>query len=202
MELKIGGQITNEIWLEKHDRANVWEFYAVTVSEDMLRVYRDGVLIGERALTADITALTQGSNYIGKSHYDWDANFYGEMDDISIYARVLTEDEIKAEYDRIAGGLDDKYARSDRDSLELDRFISAGASLPTVGQSESVITWECSDSSVIAPDMSIISSPERLIMPRLRICLTRYHCLTSCITAMTCSQESMQTLLYRRYSAL
>ena len=155
VELKIGGQITNEIWLEKHDRANVWELYAVTVSEDMLRVYRDGVLIGEQAFTADITALTQGSNYIGKSHYDWDANFYGEMDDISIYARVLTEDEIKAEYDRIAGGLDDKYARSDRDSLELDRFISAGASLPTVGQSESVITWECSDSSVIALDMSI-----------------------------------------------
>ncbi len=159
VELKIGGQITNEIWLEKHDRTNVWELYAVTVSEDMIRVYRDGVLIGEQALTADITALTQGSNYIGKSRYDWDANFYGEMDDISIYTRVLTEEEIKAEYNRIAGGLDDKYARSDRDSLELDRFLSAGASLPTAGQSESVITWECSDSSVIAPDMSI-NTPE------------------------------------------
>lgn len=155
VELMIGGQRTNEIWMEKHDRTNVWELYAVTVSENMIRVYRDGVLIGEQALTADITALTQGSNYIGKSHYDWDANFYGEMDDISIYTRVLTEDEIKAEYNRIAGGLNDKYARSDRDSLELDRFLSAGASLPTVGQSESVITWECSDSSVIAPDMSI-----------------------------------------------
>ena len=47
--------------------------YAVTVSENMIRVYRDGVLIGEQALTADITALTQGSNYIGKSQYDWDA---------------------------------------------------------------------------------------------------------------------------------
>ncbi len=99
--------------------------------------------------------LEQTTNYIGKSHYDWDASFYGEMDDISIYSRVLSQEEIMGEYNRIAGRLNDKYARGDRDALELDRYISAGTVLPTVGKSESTIEWECSEPGVIAADMSI-----------------------------------------------
>lgn len=155
VELKTDNTINNEIWLDPHSRTGVWELYAVTVSADKIKVYRDGECIAEQELTADITKLKQDTNYIGASHYGWDAKFHGKMDDIKLYNRVCTAEEIKTEYKSVAGNLKEKYAKSDCKNLKLNKTLAKGATLPTVGASESVITWKCSETGIINEDMSI-----------------------------------------------
>ena len=84
-----------------------------------------------------MTAINKTSNYIGKSHCATDKYFKETMDEIKIYNKTCTADEIKAAY---------------KDCADLGfgtTELTDGAVLPSKGANGSDITWTCTDSGVI-----------------------------------------------------
>lgn len=62
---------------------------------DRISVFRDGVLVGEAATTIKISDLgTSLESYFGKSFYGDNGLFNGTFDNIKIYNRALTDEEI------------------------------------------------------------------------------------------------------------
>lgn len=77
-----------------------WHMFTVTRSSSHLRMYKDGMLKDEVPVT---TSLETGNAaaMIGALHFSSHSpdNFYnGKIDDVSVYNRVLEEDEIRALY--------------------------------------------------------------------------------------------------------
>ncbi len=133
----------------------VWEHYAVTRTDNKVQLYRNGELISEASCNNSVASLLQKSNYIGKSHYASDALFSGVMDNIYLYSRVCTQEEIKAEYDKYAESLNNENAYRDHSALEIPEQISGGYTLPSEGGYGSGISWSCEDDSVINDDLSV-----------------------------------------------
>lgn len=133
----------------------VWEHYAVTRTDNKVQLYRNGELVSEANCYHSLTPMVQETNYLGKSHYASDALFCGVMDNVTMYSRICTADEIKAEYSKYAGSINMENAYKDYASLTIPTQLSGGAALPTSGSYGSTIEWECSDSGVIADDMTI-----------------------------------------------
>lgn len=156
IESKISGK-TDTFDTEKFNDTGIWVHYAVTRSPNAVQLYRNGVLVGEKACTYDISSLTQSSNYIGKSHYESDKLFCGAMDNIAVYKRICTGDEIKEEYDKYAQKLYSENAYKDYSGIMLDNHVSSQTLLPTTGDAGSTISWTASEDGILSEDMSIIS---------------------------------------------
>lgn len=133
----------------------VWEHYAVTRTDNKVQLYRNGELVSEAGCSNSVASLLQNSNYIGKSHYESDALFSGVMDNIYLYSRVCTPEEIKAEYDKYAESLNNENAYRDYSALEIPEQISGGYTLPSEGGYGSSIEWNCEDNSIINDDLSV-----------------------------------------------
>lgn len=79
--------------------AKQWHNVKVVIDQNTMRVYVDGILAGEnKSVTASVTELGKNlKSYLGKSFYSADRNFKGGFDNIAIYNRALTSDEIAEE---------------------------------------------------------------------------------------------------------
>jgi hypothetical protein len=76
--------------------SDTWYYIVITVNTNDLKMYVDGVLRNQNntfTLTNHAYNLNIGSNYAGDSRF-----FNGAIDDVRIYNKVLTENEIKLLY--------------------------------------------------------------------------------------------------------
>ena len=87
---------------------NEWHHYAVTLdATGKVKMYKDGLPLVMAADTSGVpNNVTRVSNYVGKSNWvvDGDAYYAGSMDEVQIFNRVLTAEEIAAIYDAGSAG--------------------------------------------------------------------------------------------------
>lgn len=134
----------------------IWEHYAVTRTANHVQLYRNGELVSEADCKNPVTGINETTNYIGRSHWASDAYFCGSMDEIRIYNKICTSEEIKKMYDEHALQLSAAAAYKDYTALDFSSTeLADGTRLTTKGRNGSDISWACSDSSVISADMTI-----------------------------------------------
>lgn len=77
------------------NRLNEWVHIAVTYSKTKARMYIDGILVDEKNINADFSRMNSHDLYLGKfSDYWYPLN--GVLDEVRIYNRALTWEEVKA----------------------------------------------------------------------------------------------------------
>ena len=146
-----------------------WNHIAVTIKYTnnigLGILYVNGIEVGRNAnLTlkpSDLGFTTR--NYIGKSVYTIDPSVVGHIDDLRIYKRALTKDDI-AELLGVPFEITDAY-----DNLALDlpvdyefTGLTEDLVLPTTwGDSAVMISWESSDTLLISNDGKIVAYPEK-----------------------------------------
>ncbi|PAD38331.1 LamG domain-containing protein [Terribacillus sp. 7520-G] len=73
-----------------------WVHLAVTLEGDTGKLYVNGELAGTNEnITANPADILGNTNYLGRSRYDADPFFGGQMDDVWVYREALSESEIK-----------------------------------------------------------------------------------------------------------
>ncbi|MDO5397658.1 MAG: glycoside hydrolase family 127 protein [bacterium] len=145
------GGVTDTLNLTSFSNTGIWEHYAVTRTNNHVQVYRNGVLVSESACKGAVTNLTEVTNYIGRSHWESDAYFKGTMDDIKIYNKICTAEEIKNMYDEYAIRISKLAAYKDCAVLDFGTTeLTGGTVLPASGANGSSIEWNCDDTAVIS----------------------------------------------------
>ncbi len=77
---------------------NVWRHYAMTMEPSgTMRLYRNGVLLGAAARSPVPTAV-RTTNWIGASSLGTDELFEGQMHDVRLYNRPISDAEVSALY--------------------------------------------------------------------------------------------------------
>ena len=80
-------------------QANTWMHITATLEESgRMRVYRDGILVGETISSVIPSAKTRAHNYIGKSHWTQDGAFDGQLNDVALLNEALSEDAVQSLY--------------------------------------------------------------------------------------------------------
>ena len=130
-----------------------WMKIICVVEPNRIAIYKNGEKIVEnKNVTVKISDLGQNLiSYLGKSFYSGDKYFNGCFDNVKIYDRVLTEEEILGVYDMT----DEEIAEADYNNLFLSYNLGAlthDLDLKTKGKYTSDISWEISDTSVITED--------------------------------------------------
>jgi Concanavalin A-like lectin/glucanases superfamily len=74
---------------------NTWTHLAVTYDGTVVRMFVDGVQVGTRAVTGSI-AVSTGALRIGGNTV-WPEWFDGLIDEVRIYSRVLSAEEIRSD---------------------------------------------------------------------------------------------------------
>ena len=77
---------------------NEWVHLTVTSSGNNVILYLDGV--EEFSFTAEISDVVRTKNYLGKSNWESDSNVHAIFDEMKIFNRELTIDEILAEKEK------------------------------------------------------------------------------------------------------
>lgn len=98
---EVRGAITNESWENESAvtgsvAAGEWHHYDIVFDDERMAVYADGALIGEiDELSASVADLgTDLAGYLGRSFYAGDGYFQGWFDDVEIYDRALSAEEV------------------------------------------------------------------------------------------------------------
>nr|WP_254429865.1 LamG-like jellyroll fold domain-containing protein [Ruegeria atlantica] len=101
------------------------EFDFAAVVDDQaneLRLYLDGELAGSATLHGDVAERVRANNYVGRSNWENDAAFDGQVSDFAVYDRVLSESQIEAIHD---GPLVVAELRGQNDVVEPGNEIEA-----------------------------------------------------------------------------
>ncbi len=70
------------------------EFYVATISGNIMRIYVNGVMVAEKAGNS-VANVERRNNFIGRSNWcQNDPDFKGFMDEVRLYNRALTPDEV------------------------------------------------------------------------------------------------------------
>ncbi|MDZ4668158.1 MAG: LamG-like jellyroll fold domain-containing protein [bacterium] len=111
---------------------NTWYFFAITVSNDTLYYYRNGVLLG--TVTGPVPYVLNNTTplRIGRNDVNLNSFFSGRLDEVRVYARTLNQTEVTDLYNlsNISGlpvinaGID-KFI-CDKDSVQLTTTGSNG----------------------------------------------------------------------------
>ncbi|MGN0162443.1 MAG: beta-L-arabinofuranosidase domain-containing protein, partial [Candidatus Ornithomonoglobus sp.] len=153
VESKIN-DVSDTLDLTPFANTGIWEHYAITRTANHVQVYRNGELVAEDDCSNPVTGIREETNYIGKSHYyesNGDKFFCGVMDEIKIYNKICTAEEIKTMYNIYAEKLTADAAYKDYISLDFGTTeLTDGTALPSVGDNGSEIRWESTDSSIIS----------------------------------------------------
>jgi hypothetical protein len=100
---------------------NQWTHLSATYDGSLLRLYVNGVLVGSRAFSGDLSngagPLTIGANAV------WGEHFRGLIDEVRIYNRTLTAEEIRSDMDLpVRGGT--PRPPSDTDPQAIGQFAA------------------------------------------------------------------------------
>ncbi|RKY03822.1 hypothetical protein DRP77_05345, partial [Candidatus Poribacteria bacterium] len=78
-------------------KANRWYHIAAAFDGKLMRLYLNGVLVGERAYEGDLSAiLKEGENLLGKAHWRENEDFKGQLDEIRIWGVARTGEQIRS----------------------------------------------------------------------------------------------------------
>ncbi len=81
-----------------------WDYIAATIdNQGEMKVYRNGALIGSKSNTYVPNILTRTAQYIGKSNFSADGYFKGAIDELKIYNKTLSAEEIMLDYEGTGG---------------------------------------------------------------------------------------------------
>ena len=75
-----------------------WTFTTVVMQGATLKLYRDGILVATNTEGQEPNSVTRTDQYLGHQNMSWDQWFNGLIDDLRIYSRALTDDEIALLY--------------------------------------------------------------------------------------------------------
>jgi hypothetical protein len=78
---------------------NSWDFFVLKFTSDSIcSIYKNGSLFSSFPIVCNIPNVKRLNQFLGKSDFSVDGYFKGELDDIAIYDRTLTDQEIKQLY--------------------------------------------------------------------------------------------------------
>lgn len=132
-----------------------WKMVTVVYEADKSTLYINGEKVSEEKSDAKLTDILQDNSTlkIGKSNWG-EEYFAGELDDYSIYAGALSEEEIAELYENKSNetvlSTNEKIHKV-ADSLEIPNAdcIKGNITLPTKNEYGAKITWKSSDPDVI-----------------------------------------------------
>ena len=95
---------TNGVWIKKIPEVRQWHMITGTVSGNKAKFYIDGKLAAENTLTTNFKCNTSDPLTIGMHYYNgcpsnWAYAYYGKIDDLSIFNRALSAEEIAELHD-------------------------------------------------------------------------------------------------------
>jgi len=106
-------------------KANAWNHLAATCEDGVgVKVYCNGELVGEKAVTQPLIAtsdvLTIGyENWGGPDAKPGDSgNFRGLIDEVKVWSRLLSAEQIRAEYDRLKAQADADQQRRAKEAAD------------------------------------------------------------------------------------
>jgi len=90
-----------------------WQHLAATVdSSGNMLLYKDGRHVGTGKTNRSLRKVTRTKNYVGRSNWDTDDYYKGSIDDLAVYDRALSPEEIKLLVNPAARGPAPKRTRS------------------------------------------------------------------------------------------
>ena len=90
-----GNAGSKSVGVENFFTAGEWVYLTATVSDSgIMRVYKNGELVGERLDGAVPARMVRSNNYIGKSNWSNDGSLDGAIDDLIILDRALNAEDI------------------------------------------------------------------------------------------------------------
>ncbi|SMQ71242.1 Glycosyl hydrolases family 43 [Plantibacter sp. VKM Ac-1784] len=134
----------------------VWTHLAVVVDGGTsVSTYVDGELVGTAPITyaaAAAQGTTTFSGYVGKSFYAPDAVWGGVIDDVEVHDSALSAADLQDSQASVYEALAQADAAVDLGDVSQ---VTASLTLPTTGESGSVLSWVSSNPTVIAADGSV-----------------------------------------------
>jgi len=103
---------SNDLNVDSYYDHNTWHYWAGTYNANTneRKMYRDGELVGEDVATSDYQGT--GSLYIGGGASVWPTEFFsGKVDEMCIYSDVLSDSEVKQNYE--------KYSKNERPTVTI-----------------------------------------------------------------------------------
>ncbi|MFH0908834.1 MAG: LamG-like jellyroll fold domain-containing protein [bacterium] len=150
-----GGNVLTQL------KAGQWNFFVVQKDGNKVRHYLDGKLTGETDVTGDIYYLAGERIYIGEGYIPGQRNFNGLIDEVKMFDRALSADEIWNEYK----GLVLRYKFDEGDAkMALDSSVNrlngdiAGA-VPAQGKIRKGLSFDGTDDYVQAPGPADLNGP-------------------------------------------
>ena len=131
----------NDLQLNESLITGTWEQWVVTLEDGQAKVYRDGQEVGSGPLTLS-TELNRLR--IGSAPHDTpirDHDFKGELDDIRIYNRALSAEEIRELYELEKPEIDLDPASASADPLGETLTFEVTAPAGTLWIAESLANW-------------------------------------------------------------
>ncbi|SET28587.1 Concanavalin A-like lectin/glucanases superfamily protein, partial [Draconibacterium orientale] len=81
-----------------------WDYFAATIDDQgEIKVYKNGAFIGNKTNANVPNILTRTAQYIGKSNFSADGYFKGAIDELKIYNKALSAEEIQLDYEGTEG---------------------------------------------------------------------------------------------------
>jgi len=82
---------------------DTWQLFTVTLDTlGNARLYKNGILVAAGTVGLP-NVISRGTNYIGRSAWDTDALYTGQMDDLRLYNHALTPEEVADLYVDVMG---------------------------------------------------------------------------------------------------
>lgn len=94
----------HRIQAKKKLRKGAWHHVATVFGRSGMAFYLDGNLIGTDGFEGGLDRVAGGNNYIGKSNWNGDKPFHGQMAEFRVWNRRLSPDEILKYKDRTLRG--------------------------------------------------------------------------------------------------
>ena len=132
---------------------NQWDFYAATVDENgIMTLYKNGEQIAQKTDGVTPNTILRTQQFIGKSNFSQDGYFEGAIDELKIYNKKLTQDEIKNDYSDLIAYYPFNGNANDESGNNHDGAVN-GAILTTdrFGSTESAYLFNGSNSSISVP---------------------------------------------------
>lgn len=152
------GKFDGWITIKEYDfPANVWSNVVITQTGEDIKIYKDGVLIQEGQAAEGLSGSENQVLLIGSN--PWDDAFNGLIDDVKVYDKILTTDEVQKRYLEELGQaeLENKIRKKMLGSnFGLGR-VRSDLTLPETveGMASISISWKSDKPAVISQDGKI-----------------------------------------------
>ena len=113
--LTLDSQLSGPSWAtDRVPTVGDWHHVALTVSaQNEVSLWLDGGLVGKRSYSTPIFPTTGGSIVFGSAPIPVQGTFYGSLDDLRVYNRQLSDEELAALRDLELNNLQDEFYNTD-----------------------------------------------------------------------------------------